>query len=66
MNKCTLLFLLSLAAITPAFAAADEVAVVLEQQRQHGFGSPVLAIEALSAAGTDIGQAPLDLRMRYH
>ncbi|SHG65457.1 tetratricopeptide repeat-containing diguanylate cyclase [Massilia sp. CF038] len=61
-----LLLLVSFMLVTPARASAADVAAVLEAQRQHGFGSPAIAIDALTEAGQDIEHAPLDLRMRYH
>lgn len=47
-------------------AGPAEVEQLLEQQRQHGFVTPALAIEQLEAAGADIGAATVALRMNYH
>lgn len=66
MNKPVFVFLFLLAAAVPAWSADAAVTSVLEEQGQHGFSSPTLAIKALTDAGTDIAQAPLPLRLRYH
>lgn len=66
MRQCVFFVLLSTAVLSSALAAGDDAAAVLEQQRQHGFVNPAAAIKELTAAGHDIAQAPLALRMRYH
>lgn len=66
MSKFIPLLVALLVAAVPAFGAPASINEVLEQQRQHGFTSPALAIEALTAARGDLAGAPLALRMRYH
>jgi diguanylate cyclase (GGDEF)-like protein len=66
MKQCAFVFLFLLVASAPALSAGDDIADVLEQQRQHGFTSPALAIKALTAAGENVKEAPLDVRMHYH
>lgn len=57
---------LALASATPALAAPGDIADVVEQQRQHGFGSPALAIRQLTGLRADLASEPVDVRMRYH
>lgn len=66
MKRCVVLLMCTLALAGRAGAAPADVEKVLEDQRQHGFGAPALAIQQLTAAGEGIAAAPLDLRMRYH
>ncbi|MES2320282.1 MAG: diguanylate cyclase [Pseudomonadota bacterium] len=66
MKKFVLLITIGMVLSGPAGAAAADVAVVLEEQRQHGFSSPAEAIKQLTDAGADLAGAPQDLRMRYH
>jgi diguanylate cyclase (GGDEF)-like protein len=66
MRQCVFFVLLSISVVSSAFAAGDNVAQVLEQQRQHGFVNPAAAIKDLTGAAQDVAQAPLELRMRYH
>lgn len=65
MRQWALVFLFA-AAAPLALAAPDDVAAVLEQQRQHGFVHPAAAIAELTQAGQGLETAPLELRMRYH
>lgn len=66
MNKILSFLLLALASAT-ALAAAGDVERVLEQQRQHGYASPQIAIQQLEAVRNHAGPAaPLELRARYH
>lgn len=62
----SMLALLAVLGSGPVFASADEVAAVLEQQRQHGFTAPALAIKQLTDVSAGMDTAPLALRMRYH
>ncbi len=66
MKKCVVLLLFAAALAGQANAADADVEQVLEEQRQHGFAAPALAIKQLTSAGQTIGSAPLALRMRYH
>ncbi len=66
MKKNIIVFMFTMALGVQAGATPADVEKVLENQRQHGFGAPALAISQLTdAAGADIGAAPIDLRMRY-
>ncbi len=61
------LFCLLASLLAPsAFASPEEIAAVLEQQRQHGFGSPAIAIKQMKDASADLPTAHAALRMRYH
>lgn len=66
MKQCAFIFLFLVAVASPALSAGDDLADVLETQRQHGFSSPASAIKALTTAGADIAKAPPEVRMRYH
>ena len=49
-----------------AAAAVADIAAALEQQRQHGFSSPQLAIRQLTVLRAELASAPIGLRMEYH
>ena len=66
MKKLLAVLLFTAALAVEANAAPADVETVLEDQRQHGFAAPALAIRQLTAAGEGIASAPLDVRMRYH
>jgi diguanylate cyclase (GGDEF)-like protein len=50
----------------PASAAPGGIAELLEQQRQHGYTSPVLAAQALASVDGELAGQPVALRMDYH
>ncbi|WP_426212317.1 diguanylate cyclase [Massilia sp. TWP1-3-3] len=66
MTKFNPLLFALLFITVPAIAAPNAINEVLERQRQHGFISPSLAVEALTAVRGDLAGAPVELRMRYH
>ena len=61
-----MLSMVSLAASPPVLSAPGDIANVIEQQRQHGFSSPTLAIKQLTELSADLASEPVDVRMRYH
>ena len=61
-----LLCVLGLLLAPSAFSSPEQIAAVLEQQRQHGFGSPAIAIKQMKDVSADLPTAHAALRMRYH
>jgi diguanylate cyclase (GGDEF)-like protein len=66
MKRRIFLLILTMLLSAQARATPAEIETVLEDQRQHGFASPALAIEQLTRVNDGLAEAPLDLRMRYH
>lgn len=67
MRQALCALLLTLVTVLPFARAGDDLEAVLEQHRQHGFGSPQAAIEQLTAHRDEAGpNAPLARRLQYH